>query len=122
MELHTTQKLELFLTGKTGIKYLKSPFLSNKKKIKMTTLINSENYVNRLPKVLVAMATSNHKTLFIAEDNLIADLVRECTESQSRQNYRCRKMILPSWCDSHTHNGNREQEFVDRINGPAKKE
>lgn len=30
------------------------------------------------------------------------------------------KVILPSWCDSHTHivyAGNREQEFVDRING-----
>jgi imidazolonepropionase len=30
------------------------------------------------------------------------------------------KIVLPSWCDSHTHivyAGNREQEFVDRING-----
>lgn len=30
------------------------------------------------------------------------------------------KMVLPSWCDSHTHlvyAGNREQEFIDRING-----
>lgn len=30
------------------------------------------------------------------------------------------KMLLPTWCDSHTHivyAGNREQEFVDRING-----
>ncbi|MEX1384225.1 imidazolonepropionase [Lutibacter sp.] len=30
------------------------------------------------------------------------------------------KMVLPSWCDSHTHivySGNREGEFVDRING-----
>ncbi|GAA3628473.1 imidazolonepropionase [Flavivirga jejuensis] len=30
------------------------------------------------------------------------------------------RMILPSWCDSHTHivyAGNRENEFVDRING-----
>ena len=30
------------------------------------------------------------------------------------------KIILPTWCDSHTHivyTGNREQEFVDRING-----
>ena len=29
------------------------------------------------------------------------------------------KMVLPTWCDSHTHivyAGNREQEFVDRIN------
>lgn len=30
------------------------------------------------------------------------------------------KSVLPAWCDSHTHivyAGNREQEFVDRING-----
>ncbi len=30
------------------------------------------------------------------------------------------KMVLPTWCDSHTHivySGNREQEFIDRING-----
>ncbi len=30
------------------------------------------------------------------------------------------KLVLPSWCDSHTHivyAGNREDEFVDRING-----
>lgn len=30
------------------------------------------------------------------------------------------KVVLPTWCDSHTHlvyAGNREQEFVDRING-----
>jgi len=30
------------------------------------------------------------------------------------------KTVLPAWCDSHTHivySGNREQEFVDRING-----
>ena len=30
------------------------------------------------------------------------------------------RMVLPTWCDSHSHlvyAGNREQEFVDRING-----
>ncbi len=35
------------------------------------------------------------------------------------------KMILPSWCDSHTHivyAGNREGEFVDRINGMSYEE
>ncbi|MEM7185930.1 MAG: imidazolonepropionase [Bacteroidota bacterium] len=39
-----------------------------------------------------------------------ADTVIDCTG----------RMVLPSWCDSHTHlvyAGNREQEFVDRING-----
>lgn len=35
------------------------------------------------------------------------------------------KTVLPSWCDSHTHlvyAGNREQEFVDRINGKTYQE
>jgi len=35
------------------------------------------------------------------------------------------KIVLPSWCDSHTHivyAGNREQEFVDRINGMSYEE
>ena len=42
--------------------------------------------------------------------NLSADTVIDATG----------KMILPAWCDSHTHlvyAGNREGEFVDRING-----
>ncbi|MDO5969424.1 imidazolonepropionase [Flavivirga aquimarina] len=35
------------------------------------------------------------------------------------------KMVLPTWCDSHTHivyAGNREGEFVDRINGMSYEE
>ena len=35
------------------------------------------------------------------------------------------KMVLPTWCDSHTHivyAGNRDQEFVDRINGMSYEE
>ncbi len=35
------------------------------------------------------------------------------------------KLVLPSWCDSHTHivyAGNRESEFVDRINGMSYEE
>lgn len=35
------------------------------------------------------------------------------------------RMILPSWCDSHTHivyAGNREGEFIDRINGMSYEE
>ncbi|MDJ0646569.1 MAG: imidazolonepropionase [Flavobacteriaceae bacterium] len=35
------------------------------------------------------------------------------------------KMVLPTWCDSHTHlvyAGNREQEFIDRINGRSYEE
>ncbi len=35
------------------------------------------------------------------------------------------KMVLPTWCDSHSHlvyAGNREQEFIDRINGRSYEE
>jgi len=42
--------------------------------------------------------------------NLEVDKTIDCTG----------KVVLPTWCDSHTHivyAGNREQEFVDRING-----
>ncbi|WP_417866236.1 imidazolonepropionase [Xanthomarina gelatinilytica] len=42
--------------------------------------------------------------------NLEADKIIDASE----------KIVLPTWCDSHTHivyAGNREQEFVDRING-----
>lgn len=60
----------------------------------------------------------------VIENNLIADfgLMDDLPEDLNPE--KCidvdGKMILPTWCDSHTHivyAGNREQEFVDRING-----
>ena len=42
--------------------------------------------------------------------NIVADKTIDATD----------KLVLPTWCDSHTHivyAGNRELEFVDRING-----
>ena len=45
----------------------------------------------------------------------------DCPQSTRYEIIDCTgQMILPSWCDSHTHivyAGNREGEFVDRING-----
>ena len=60
----------------------------------------------------------------VIEDNLIADfgLMEDLPEDLNPE--KCidadGKIVLPTWCDSHTHivyAGNREQEFVDRING-----
>lgn len=60
----------------------------------------------------------------VIEDNLIADFgsMKDLPEDLNPE--KCidadGKIVLPSWCDSHTHivyAGNREQEFVDRING-----
>lgn len=59
----------------------------------------------------------------LIENNKISDFgkMEDLTEIQVDQTMDLTgKIVLPSWCDSHTHlvyAGNREQEFVDRING-----
>ena len=59
----------------------------------------------------------------LIEDDLIVDygLMKNLDKINVDKTIDCSgKLILPTWCDSHTHivyAGNREQEFVDRING-----
>lgn len=59
----------------------------------------------------------------LIENNIISDYgdMKNCpTISVDSTIDATGKMVLPTWCDSHTHivyAGNREQEFVDRING-----
>ncbi|GHC62483.1 imidazolonepropionase [Ulvibacter litoralis] len=59
----------------------------------------------------------------LVEDDLIVDFgkMTDLNTTSVDKTIDCTgKIVLPSWCDSHTHlvyAGNREQEFVDRING-----
>ncbi|NND62374.1 MAG: imidazolonepropionase [Flavobacteriaceae bacterium] len=59
----------------------------------------------------------------LIEGNIISDFgnMNTLKEIAVDQTIDCSgKIVLPTWCDSHTHlvyAGNREQEFVDRING-----
>jgi imidazolonepropionase len=59
----------------------------------------------------------------LVEDGLIADFgfMNACPDTKADQVIDASgQMILPSWCDSHTHivyAGNRESEFVDKIKG-----
>ena len=60
----------------------------------------------------------------VIEDDLIADFGSMEDLPEDLNPEKCidadGKIVLPAWCDSHTHlvyAGNREQEFVDRING-----
>ncbi|MGY8910799.1 MAG: imidazolonepropionase, partial [Flavobacteriales bacterium] len=58
----------------------------------------------------------------LVKDGVISDygIMKNCPEIDIKTIDATGKMILPSWCDSHTHlvyAGNREDEFVDRING-----
>ncbi|SDW72849.1 imidazolonepropionase [Lutibacter oricola] len=64
----------------------------------------------------------------VIENNKIKDfgVMEHCPKSGFNTSVDLlNKMILPTWCDSHTHivyAGNREQEFVDRINGKTYEE
>ena len=63
----------------------------------------------------------------LVENGLIADFgtMENCPKTKLKIIDASGKMILPSWCDSHTHivyAGSREGEFVDRINGLSYKE
>ena len=71
----------------------------------------------------MAVLPTIKNAFLIIEDDLIADfgiMENLPTINADKRIDATGKMILPTWCDSHTHivyAGNREQEFVDRING-----
>jgi imidazolonepropionase len=97
----------------------------------MTTLITNikellqirENSVLKVSGAEMAILPTIKSAFLLLKDDLIADFgsmdnLPEITVDKTID--ATGKMVLPSWCDSHTHivyAGNREQEFVDRING-----
>ncbi|HKO75793.1 MAG TPA: imidazolonepropionase, partial [Flavobacterium sp.] len=102
----------------------------------MTTLIVNikellqvrENSVLKVSGAEMAILPTIKNAFLLIKDDLIADFgsmdnlpkVTVDTTIDATE-----KMVLPSWCDSHTHivyAGNREQEFVDRINGMSYEE
>jgi len=97
----------------------------------MTTLITNIKellQVENMPKKMVCgtamkILPTIKNAYLLLEDDIIKDFglmenlpkikVEETVDASG-------KMVLPTWCDSHTHivyAGNREQEFIDRING-----
>lgn len=71
----------------------------------------------------MAILPSIKNAFLIIENNLIANFgaMKFFDESKFNEVINAEgKTVLPAWCDSHTHlvyAGNRQQEFVDRING-----
>ena len=90
--------------------------------IKTLVQVRNQNVLMVSGKDMQHLPTINNAFLLIKKDkivdfgsmenckNIVADKTIDATG----------KLVMPTWCDSHTHivyAGNREQEFVDRING-----
>lgn len=98
---------------------------------KMITLITNikgllqvrETPVSKVSGAEMAILPTIKNAFLIIKDNLIVDFgtMENLPEINADKIIDAKgRVVLPAWCDSHTHivyAGNREQEFVDRING-----
>jgi imidazolonepropionase len=79
--------------------------------------------INKVAGKEMATLPKLENAWLLIEGNNIADFgtMDNCPEVNAASTIDATgKTVLPAWCDSHTHivyAGNREQEFVDRING-----
>ena len=82
-----------------------------------------ETPVKKVSGAEMAILPTIENAYLLIEDNLIADFgkMENLPNISPEKNIDATgKVVLPAWCDSHTHivyAGNRVQEFVDRING-----
>jgi imidazolonepropionase len=82
-----------------------------------------ETHVDKVSGSEMAILPSVKNAFLLIEDDVIVSFgsMADCPKINVEKTIDATgKIVLPSWCDSHTHivyAGNREQEFVDRING-----
>jgi imidazolonepropionase len=82
-----------------------------------------EDSISKVSGSEMAILPTIKNAYLLIENDLIADFgsMENCPKIDTDTIIDATgKMVLPTWCDSHTHivyAGNREQEFVDRING-----
>ena len=87
-----------------------------------------ENDILKVSGAEMSQLPTIKNAYLLIEDDLIADYgeMINCPSTNIDITIDVKgKMVLPTWCDSHTHivyAGNREQEFVDRINGMSYEE
>lgn len=82
-----------------------------------------ETSISKVSGAEMAILPTIKNAFLILKDNLIEDFgsMENLPEIKADKIIDATgRIVLPTWCDSHTHivyAGNREQEFVDRING-----
>jgi imidazolonepropionase len=86
------------------------------------------NAIRKVAGTEMAKLPSLKNAYLIIEDELIYDFggMQDCPDGDFEHTIDAfGKVVLPAWCDSHTHlvySGNRENEFVDRIKGKSYEE
>ena len=91
------------------------------KNIKTLLQVREHSVAKVSGKEMAELPILNNAWLLI-ENDVIAGFgtMNNCPEDAVNTIDAFGKVVLPTWCDSHTHivyAGNREREFVDRING-----
>ena len=81
-----------------------------------------ETNIDKVSGAEMAELPTIKNAFLLVENDIILDFgsMEKCPNEADKVIDVNGKIILPTWCDSHTHivyAGNREQEFVDRING-----
>lgn len=82
-----------------------------------------ESSIDKVSGLEMSLLPIIENAYLLIENDIIVDygLMETCPQIEAEQTIDANgKVILPTWCDSHTHlvyAGNRIQEFVDRING-----
>ncbi len=82
-----------------------------------------ENHIEKISGIEMSILPKIDNAFLLIKNNLIVDFgpMTNCPKINVDTIIDATgKTVLPAWCDSHTHivyAGNREQEFVDRING-----
>jgi len=92
------------------------------KNIKELLQIREPNILKVSGKEMQVLPTLKNAYLLIEHDTIVDyGKMEDCKGINTEETIDATgKIVLPTWCDSHTHivyAGNREQEFVDRING-----
>ena len=87
-----------------------------------------EATVKKVSGLEMAILPCIKNAYLVFENDIITDfgLMENCPKNKFDKTIDATgKIVLPAWCDSHSHivyAGNREQEFVDRINGMSYEE
>ena len=88
----------------------------------ISLLVNTRDSTGFIRGDDLAILPSIENAYLIIEDDIIAEIgkMKDFRFSKKNQVLADNTIVLPSWCDSHTHlvfAGSREEEFIDKIKG-----